>query len=133
MKVIAVILFSALAVSAFGQQNKESKRLVHVDCVTEDGDIVGDLICTELRDLVAVSPRYREVAAADKTPHWTLHVVSVTIDDNKASSAQSVAFTIDAEGTEYFLYHSVLVTGRNRTKTQAESILAALDRQIEAD
>jgi hypothetical protein len=113
-----------LAASATAQMTP-----VSLDCTTENGDTIGMRVCTELRDEIARSPRYREISSDTEHTHWGLHIVSTTTDESKLVSALSVTITVGAH-LQYFVEDYVLVTGQDRVKPQAQTILAALDEQV---
>ena len=113
-----------LAASATAQMTP-----VSLDCTTENGDTIGMRVCTELRDEIARSPRYREISSNTEDTHWGLHIVSTTTDESKLVSALSVTITVGAS-PQYFVEDYVLVTGKDRVNHQAQTILAALDEQV---
>jgi hypothetical protein len=122
---IAILsLCLALTVSASAE-----KTPIALDCSSETGDTNGMQLCTELRDAIAVNPRYQETNSS-KGYRWGLHVISITTTDSKESSAESVAITIASDDVEYYVTSYVLITGRNRVTGQAKTILAALDDQV---
>ena len=88
-----------------------------------------DAVCTELRDEIARSPRYREISSGTEETHWGLHIVSTTTDESKLVSAESVTITEGAY-LQYFVEDYVLVTAQNQVNHQAQTILAALDEQV---
>jgi hypothetical protein len=126
MKQFAVLSLAViLAVSAHAQ-----KRQVVLVCTSDNEDPVGMRLCTELRDDLARSPRYHEASSnTTAAPHWTIYVASIPVNDSKTSSAQAVTITVGST-VDYYLSNYVLVTGRDRVASQAEFILAALDKQI---
>jgi hypothetical protein len=125
---VGVLCLGMLGVAASARAQKIALSL---DCTTASGDSVGMRLCTELRDDMARSPRYREVISSVKDFHWGLHVTTVAVDDTKQSSAQSVAITISSGEVEYFMGDYVMITGTERVKSQAETILAALDEAVD--
>jgi hypothetical protein len=115
-----------LAASASAQMTP-----VSLDCTTENGDTIGMRVCTELRDEMARSPRYREISSDTNETHWGLHIVSTATDESKHVSAQSVTITVGTS-LQYFLEDYVLITAQDRVNNQAQTILAALDEQVTA-
>lgn len=135
-KWIAVFAFAlglTAAASAQRASNQPTKTQVYVDCTTQANDFAGTQLCMDLRDVLATSPRYQETSK-DKIWHYTLHLVSTTIDEangTAGSSAQSVSITMGSNGTEFYVTSYALITGISRTKEQARNILADLDEQVD--
>jgi len=124
------IVIAALAVGLAASASAE-KQPISLDCTTSSGDATGLRLCTELRDLIAASPRYREVSHGAKEFHWALHVISLAVDGAPGLSAQAVVFTADsADGLGYYLSGYVYTTGQSRVKDQAQTILAEIDGDV---
>lgn len=70
MKRLALIaLFSLAACLALPSiASAAPKRLVYVNCQAESDDSVGTELCMALRDAIARSPRYEEIAEGNKAP-----------------------------------------------------------------
>ena len=127
MKVSFLLL--GLLLSLAGSASAQ-KSAVAIQCVAEDGDTIGVRFCSALRDAVAVSPRFQNVSIGAKELHLAIRIVTTACwgDLKDSCSAQSVTFTwFDRAGDEYYLSSSVLLTGKNHIKDQAEAVLASLD------
>lgn len=127
------VAFPALALLSLnlGSAQQNQKTAVALDCTAENNDIVGMQLCSDLRDVLAISPRYREIANAAKEFRWNLHLVSASIGDSKTASAQAVTITVGSgDASEYFIDTMVMITSQNKAKSQAESILAYLDKEV---
>jgi hypothetical protein len=123
--IVILALALGLAISASAQ-----KTPVSLDCTTNDGDLVGKRLCTELHDDIARSPRYRETTTQE--PHVGLHIITVPVNDRRQASAESVTLTFHfGSGNEVFVTDAVLVTGSNGVARQAQSLLADIDKELD--
>jgi hypothetical protein len=122
------ITIFVLGLSLSGASAQTTKQAISIDC-TNDDDWIGKRLCTELRDEIASSPRYRETEQRADEFHWNLHIVSMR--DGAAASAQAVTLTMGRKTDESFIQSWVQVTGSERVKSQAETIFAAIDGVVQ--
>ena len=87
---------------------------------------------TKFRDLLARSPRYREVPFSIRTDdnktstHWTISTattISSGLDSDPDSIAVSIVFLLDG----LMMQHAVEVCGKSRLDECAENILSGFD------
>lgn len=132
MKIVtALLLFFALAIPNLHAKPADDKWPVLVSCTIETDDYVGQRLCSALRDDIARSPRYYEVTSDEATYYWVLHIVSMTTEGS-SSSSQAVVLTIHMDdGTQLFLNVWTYLTGKDRVREQAETILASADTQAQ--
>jgi len=134
---IALCSIAALSIVPVGYAQKPAPAVTNVlfqcDCDTE----LASRYATEVRDLLAKSPRYAEAQLTDKGPdgnptfNWVIYVSSGPVDDSGPLSnllVLSVVFTWQND----FRANYALVCGGPKISTCAVNTLASLDKTIHA-
>lgn len=122
-----LILIAALGLAVPASSEQSKKKSVEVNCSTGNDDMTGAALCSALRDAVAASPRFELWDGTHSQPLLRIHVISMATQFG--ISVQSVTTTFDGDST--YLGHAVYIEGSNAVKTQAGSILAGSDQQLE--
>jgi len=116
-KLLSVFLLS-LTASAQG-----TKTPIQLDCSVQSGDTVGAQFCTAVRDVVATSPRYREVDRNRKG--YKLSLATVAIEAN-IETAVSIALTWDG----VLLTNTVKICGTNIVQKCALESVSGFDDDV---
>ena len=117
----SLVLTFLLSAAAFGQ----AKTDIAIHCVSLPGDEVGDQLCGALRNAVAKSPQYQEVA---KNPGgWQLRLATMAIDDDKGTA---VSMTLVYRAL--YVVNTVQVCGAAVIPDCARGMLNDSDDQIKS-
>ena len=132
MKILACLV---LCLSSFAFAQSSPKTGVKFACICEDA--VGARLATAVRDLIAVSPRYKSVAdfQIGKPPkityNWGIRVVSLdpSKSETDAGGRSTVISFVITLGPIYF-FQGVETCGLTKVQDCAEDLIADLDRQV---
>ncbi len=117
----------SLSLAASAQTNKHP---IHIQCTAENHDWIGARVCTQFRDEIARSPRYREVGSNVQEVHWNVHIVTAGGEDSQ-NSAQAIVLTQATGAYESYVTCFAQLTGANRVKEQVEAIFSAIDSRVQ--
>jgi hypothetical protein len=73
------LLVAALLLSP-ALTHAQTKTPVYIECDAESGDLIGKVLCTSLRDVVAKSPRYALLPLPGKEFHYVIDITSEPTD-----------------------------------------------------
>ena len=139
MKTQSFILAATVAILALASSclARAEKQPIYVQCYApENTDLVGNRLCTAVKNKFAKNPRY-ELVASDATRRWTLHIISMSIDlpsiGSIGASTQSVTLTAynqAHEDLEVYIDSYVYLIGQDKVSTMADQIVADTDATI---
>ena len=116
----SLLLAFLISSAAFGQIPKTD---LAIHCVSLQGDVVGDQLCSALRLAVAKSPHYQE--AALNPEGWQLRLATMGINDNKGT-AVSMTLVYHA----MYVVNTVQVCGASVIADCAQGMLSDSDDHI---
>jgi hypothetical protein len=135
MKKFMMAVVLSLAAIAQAQQVKTP---VYVACSNEDGDFVGARLCTQIRDDIARSPRYRLLVTDDNSFHFKVLIVTIapSHDNRIMGTAAAVVFGFTGQtdkgslGPLYYLTHIVQTCGADGAERCGDDVIAVLDKEV---
>jgi len=115
------LLFALLLSStAFAQT---SKTPIEISCSSKPGDSVGSEVCTAIRDIVAASPRYREVD--QNSDGYQIKLITVAIEENVNTAVSMVTLW-----NNMYLTNVVQTCGVNAVSRCAHSMVSSFDEDV---
>ena len=124
--VISVLL--CFGVAAYGQS---TKKPVYFQCACTDS--VGARVATAVRDLIALSPRYRPVgefvSGTGDAAVWNWGLRCVSIDPSQGDVGQNAVFSVTITIGRVYQTSYVQVCGTAKIADCAATIMADLDNQ----
>jgi hypothetical protein len=114
---LAVLLLSSTALA------QTAKTPIEVRCSPKPDDLVGAQVCTAIRDNIATSPRYTEVATSKNG--FELTILTVSVSDHDAT-ALAMVLTYD----QYYVSGLVQTCGSQKVSECARGLVSSFDEDI---
>jgi len=130
IKTLVLTFGLALAGMAATLNAQQQKTAIYVHCENNPEDSVGTRFCTDFRDRIAISPRYRISATEENA----IRIGLVTLPDSAGvGTAISSVATIQKSGDFLVLLvgQYVQTCGSQRTYECAGSLLSSLDQDVQ--
>lgn len=135
MKSLGLLCLLLAVTPLVAQDSYPNKRAVKFSCTCDDA--VGQTYATAFRDLLALSPRYRETADSAETGadgkvtlyNWQIKVVS--LDPSTGNTGQTTVISAVFLLGDVFYFNSMVQScPRAQAASCASSTLAALDQLV---